>query len=193
MARVLAPLAVGIRRKHHDWSVTHAREPRTQEWELWAVSSKLHDLTADVEVKFVSVKTGKEIKEKIVKKGIKLKANGTVDILKGYVNNIEEEPHVLAARLWVNDDLVARDTDWPQPLKYLSFPDRNVKVDIKGDEMHVSVERPVKCLVFEEREGCHLSDSAIDLVPGDNQVITVRGLKKGDKPLSWTYLGAGEQ
>jgi len=43
--------------------------------------------------------------------------------------------------------------------------------------MHVSAERPVKCLVFEEREGCHLSDSAIDLVPTDKQIIRVRGLK----------------
>ena len=104
-----------------------------------------------------------------------------------------EEPHVLAARLWTNGQLIARDTDWPQPLKYLQFPDRSVKVEVKGDEMHVTADRPVKCLVFEEREGCHLSDSAIDLVPYDTQVIRVRGLKAGDPPLDWTYLGAGEQ
>lgn len=59
--------------------------------------------------------------------------------------------------------------------------------------MHITVERPVKCLVFEEREGCHLSDSAIDLAPGDEQIVTVRGVKKGEQPLSWTYLGAGGQ
>lgn len=193
MARVLAPISVGVRRKHHDWSVTHAREPKTQEWQLWAVNSRLESVTADVEVRFVSVKTGKDIKEKIVKKGIKLTANGTTEISTGHVDNIAEEAHILAARIWVDDKLVARDTDWPQPLKYLPFPKRNVSVEIKGSEMHVSVERPVKCLVFEEREGCHLSDSAIDLVPGDDQVVRVRGLKSGDKPLDWTYLGAQEQ
>lgn len=193
MARVLAPLAVGVRRKHHDWSVTHARQPKTQEWELWAVSSKLEENVADIELRFVSVKTGKDIKEKIVKKGIKLTANGTIDITTGYVDNFEDEPHVLAARMWVDGELVARDTDWPQPLKYLPFPERGVKVEVKGDKMHVSVQRPVKCLVFEERQSCHLSDSAIDVVPDDGQVITVRGLKDGDKPLNWTYLGAGEQ
>ncbi|KIW65469.1 hypothetical protein PV04_07727 [Phialophora macrospora] len=193
MARVLAPVAVGIRRSHHDWSVTHAREPRTQEWELWVVSSRLTEMTADVEVKFVSVHTGREIKEKIVKKGVRVKRNGTTDILKGEIDNVHEEPHVLAARIWIDGELVARDTDWPQPLKYLQFPDRNVKVEVFGDEMHVSSERPVKCLVFEEREGCHLSDSAIDLVPNDKQIIRVRGLKAGTPPLDWTFLGAGEQ
>ncbi|ETI26027.1 hypothetical protein G647_02804 [Cladophialophora carrionii CBS 160.54] len=193
MARVLAPVAVGIRRSHHDWSVTHAREPQTQEWELWVVSSRQTEMTADVEVKFVSVRTGREIKEKIVKKGVKVRRNGTTDVLKGVIDNVHEEPHVLAARIWIDGELVARDTDWPQPLKYLQFPGRNVKVEIVGDEMHVSAERPVKCLVFEEREGCHLSDSAIDLVPNDKQIIRVRGLKSGAPPLDWTFLGAGEQ
>lgn len=193
MARVLAPVAVGVRREHHDWSVTHAHEPRIQKWELWAVSSKLEDKVVDVELRFVSVRTGKDIKDKIVRKGIKLVANGTTDIMDGHVDNIEEEPHVLAARMWLEGELVARDTDWPQPLKYLHFPERGVKVEVKNDAMVVSVQRPVKCLVFEERQGCHLTDSAIDLVPGDDQVVKVRGLNKGDKPLDWTYLGAEEQ
>lgn len=193
MARVLAPLAIGVKREHHDWSVTHAREPKTQSWELWAVSSKLEDMIVDIELRFVSVKTGKDIKEKVTKKDIKLVANGTTNILEGYVDNFEEEPHVLAARMWSDGMLVARDTDWPQPLKYLLFPERGVKVEVKDDAMVVSAQRPVKCLVFEERQGCHLTDSAIDVVPGDDQIVRVRGLKKGDKPLDWTYLGAGEQ
>jgi len=193
MARVLAPVAVGVRRAHHDWSVTHAREPRTQDWELWVVSSRLADIVADVEVKFISVRTGREIKEKIVKRGVQVAANGTTHVMTGQIDNVQEEAHVLAARLWVEDELVGRDTDWPQPLKYLPFPDRKVKVEVVGNEMHVTAERPVKCLVFEERAGCHLSDSAIDVVPGDKQIVRVRGLKKGDPALDWTYLGAGEQ
>lgn len=193
MARTLAPIAVGVRRQHHDWSVTHAREPKTQEWELWAVSSKLQTITVDVELRFISVESGKIIKNKITRKGIKLTANGTTNITTGYVDNFGEEAHVLAARLWHNGQLVARDTDWPQPLKYLPFPKRDVKVSMNGNKMHVTAARPVKCLVFEEREGCHLSDSAIDVVPGDEQVITVTGVKDGEPPLDWTYLGAGEQ
>lgn len=157
------------------------------------MSSKLEEIVVDVQLRFVSVRTGKDIKDKILKSGVKLTANGTTNIEIGAVDNFEEEPHVLAATMWMNGELLARDTDWPQPLKYLPFPDRGVKVEVKHDIMHVSVERPVKCLVFEERQGCHLSDSAIDLVPGDDQFISIRGLKKGDKPLDWTYLGAGEQ
>jgi beta-mannosidase len=113
--------------------------------------------------------------------------------MSGIIDNVNEEQHVLAARIFVNGKIVARDMDWPQPLKYLLFPKRNVKVEVRDDQMHVTADRPVKCLVFEEREGCHLSDSAIDVAPGDGQIIQVRGLKKGEEPLSWTFLGASEQ
>ncbi|KAK9320230.1 glycoside hydrolase superfamily [Lipomyces orientalis] len=193
LARVLAPIAVGVKREHHDWSVSHAREPAFSKWELWLVSSNVEDSTVDIELRFVSVETGKEIKSKIVKKGVVVKANCTTNVLAGSVDNVNEDRHVLAARVFVNNEVIARDMDWPQPLKYLPFPKRNVKVKIRGDQMHVIVDRPVKCLVFEEREGCHLSDSAIDLAPGDEQIVTVRGLKGDAEPLSWTYLGAGEQ
>ncbi|KAK9481830.1 glycoside hydrolase superfamily [Lipomyces starkeyi] len=193
LARVLAPIAFGVKRKHHDWSVSHARIPEFSEWELWIVSSKVEDTTVDVELRFISVETGKEIKPKILKKGVTVTANGTTNVLAGSIDNVNQESHVLAARVFVSNEVIARDMDWPQPLKYLPFPKRNVKVEIRGDKMHVTVYRPVKCLVFEEREGCHLSDSAMDLAPEDEQIITVRGLKSGEEPLSWTYLGAGEQ
>ncbi len=193
MARCLAPIAVGVRREHYDWSVTHARRPEFLKWEVWGVSSRLESVTVDVEVRFWGVESGEEIKDRIVKRGVKLKANGTTEIATGMIDNVNEVPHVLAARMWTEGVIVARDMDWPQPLKYLPFPKRNVKVEVRGGEIHVSAERPVKCVVFEEREGCPLSDSALDLAPGDEQIVHVRGLQEGDTPLRWLYLGAGEQ
>ena len=194
MARVLAPVAIGVRRAHHDWSVSHARQSEHTDWECWVVSSKLHPIPAvSIEVRFISVASGKDIKPPITKSDVTLTPNGTTSLLTGTIHNFTEEPYVLAARIWVDGTLVARDTDWPQPLKYLDFSDRGVSVNVRGDKMHVTTDRPVKCLVFEERQGCHLSDSAIDVVPGDEQVVTVRGLGTGDKGLDWTFLGAGEQ
>ena len=199
MARTLAPLAVGVRREHHDWSVSHARAPKSQKYELWAVSSHLEMVEIDVELRFISVESGKDIKDPIRHKKVSLTPNGTTEIASGSIDNLTEEPHVLAARMWLTSSdsdptkVVARDMDWPQPLKYLPFPTRGLKVDVKGDSMHVTVDRPVKCLVFEERQGCYLTDSAIDVAPGDEQVVGVKGLKNGDQPLSWMYLGIGEQ
>lgn len=187
MRRVLAPVAVAVKRAHHDWSVVHARPAKKSDYECWVASSKTHEITATVELKYISIATGEEIKEKVLKKDVKIVANGTTEILKGVINNENEEPHVLAARIWVDGELVARDVDWPQPLKYLDFEDRGVEVTPRGDKVSVKAKKPTKGLVFEEREGVLVNDSALDIVPGDEQIVTVKGLKEGDRPLKWLY------
>jgi beta-mannosidase len=133
---------------------------------------------------------------------VRLIANGTTNIiLDGVIDHIKyPEPHVLATRLWVDGRLVARDVDWPQPLKYLDFSDRGIEVreieqslsadNGKGQrKVAISTRKPVKCLVFEERDGVIVSDNAIDIVPGDDQTVEIHGLKRGDSLLSWKYLG----
>jgi beta-mannosidase len=189
MRRVLAPIAVAVKRAHFDWSVVHARVPKTSDYEVWVASQELHDILATVELRFISIKTGAEIKDKVVKKDIKLVPNGTTDVLSGTIDNRDEEPHVLAVRLWIDSTLVSRDVDWPQPLKYLDFADRGLEVIPHGETIVVRAEKPTKGLVFEERSGVLLHDSAIDVVPGDEQVIKVRGLGQRDAPLRWTFLG----
>jgi len=98
---------------------------------------------------------------------------------------------VLAARVWLDgeDGVASRDTDWPQPLKYLNMDERGVNVTFHDGKITVASDKPTKGLVFEEREGVLVNDSAIDITPGDEQVITVKGLKPGDAPLKWRYYG----
>lgn len=189
MRRVLAPVAVAVKRAHFDWSVVHARVPKESEYEVWVASQKPEELVATVELRYISIKSGKEIKEKVVKKDVKLVPNGSTDILSGTIDNRNEEPHVLAVRLWIDGEIVARDVDWPQPLKYLDFEDRGLEVIARGDTILVKASKPTKGLVFEERAGVLVHDSAIDVVPGDEQIIKVRGLGKQDEALRWTYLG----
>jgi len=189
MRRVLAPVAVAVKRAHHDWSVVHARPAKQSDYECWVSSGRTTDLTATVELRFISIATGQDIKDRVLKKDVKIVANGTTEILKGTIDNEKEQPHVLAARIWIDDELVARDTDWPQPLKYLDMNDRGVKVEQSHGKIVVSARRPTKGLVFEEREGVLVNDSALDVVPGDEQVVTVQGMKKGDEPLKWLFYG----
>ncbi|KAF1954771.1 glycoside hydrolase [Byssothecium circinans] len=189
MRRVLAPIAVAVKRAHHDWSVVHARVPKTSDYELWVASNQPAEASATVELRFISISTGKEIKEKVVKDNVKIVANGTTDVLSGSIDNVNEEAHVLAARIWVNGNIVSRDVDWPQPLKYLDFADRGVEIVPKGNTIVVRAAKPTKGLVFEERAGILVDDSAVDVVPGDEQVIKVRGLTASDAPLKWRFLG----
>lgn len=189
MRRVLAPVAVAVKRAHFDWSVVHARVPKTSDYEVWVASQRQESALATVELRFISIKSGKEIKDKVVKKDIHLVPNGTTDVFSGTIDNRNEEPHVLAVRIWIHGEIVSRDIDWPQPLKYLDFDDRGLEVIPQGETITVRARKPTKGLVFEERPGVLVHDSAIDVVPGDEQVIKVRGLSKQDKPLRWTFLG----
>jgi beta-mannosidase len=63
-----------------------------------------------------------------------------------------------------------------------------VKWDEARSEIRIKTEKPVKGLVFEEREGVLINDSAIDVVPGDEQVVKVRHFH-GETALSYRYLG----
>lgn len=102
----------------------------------------------------------------------------------------------MQALLWdsITEKLVTRETDWPQPLKYYTFPDRELKIEVawtnesKEDaKLVVSAKKPVKGLVFEEIDGVVWSDNCIDVVPGDEQVVVAKGLKGGE--VKWRYYG----
>lgn len=189
--RVLNPIAVGVRREHHDWSVAHAQPPQTSQYELWVVSSKPQTLQGSIELRFLSVATGRDIRSPVIR-DVTIHANGTTDVMTGSIDHMAEEPHVLAARLWVDNKIVARDVDWPQPLKYLDFATRGLEIQVhRGDQARVviSARRPVKGLVIEEQEGVRISDNAMDIVPGDEQTVIVSGL--GTRTLKYRYLGQG--
>lgn len=134
-----------------------------------------------MELRFVSVNTGTEIHERLARENVRIMPNGTTDII---VDDIIDhtgypEPHVLAARVWVDGHIAARDVDWPQPFKYLDLSDRGLDVTVsesaEGRVLKINTQKPVKCLVFEEQDG-KFSDNALDIVPGDEQVVTVSGL-----------------
>lgn len=171
--------------------MVHAKPSKADKYELWVVSSKMEVVTASVELHYLSIKSGKEIMDPVIKKDVKIVPNGTTNIMDGIIDNVKEEQHVLAARLLVDGKVVARDMDWPQPLKYLSFEDRGLEVSFDGQSsIRVKANKPVKGLVFEEREGVLLSDSGLDVAPGDEQIVSVKHFRPGDQPLSWRYLGS---
>ncbi|KAF2719673.1 glycoside hydrolase family 2 protein [Polychaeton citri CBS 116435] len=190
--RALAPIAVAVKRAHHDWSVAQMPPPEMTKWECWVASSKHHRVCATVEVRFVSIASGKDIKASLIKRNIEIEGNGAMELFKGVIDNAHEEEHVLAARIWIDGKVVSRDVDWPQPLKYLDFSEREVDVIQSDGEIKVTAARPTKGLVLEERDGVVLGDSGMDVVPGDEQTIAAQGLESSSAELSWRYLGASQ-
>ncbi|KAJ7740535.1 glycoside hydrolase superfamily [Mycena metata] len=94
--------------------------------------------------------------------------------------------------------VLARYADWPQPYRFiepalLSQPGLDVQVDRATGEVRASVERPVKGLWLsatsddgkEGKEEAKWSDNALDVMPGDPQVVFVKGLGGRKVEVSW--------
>ncbi|RGP80679.1 beta-mannosidase [Fusarium longipes] len=185
--RSLSPIAVGVQREHHDWSVCHARPKKSSSYKLWISSSLQHETHVDVELRFLSIDTGEQVKPTIKKANVTVAQNGVTNILSGVIDNTTEKIHVLAARVFQSGVCIARDVDWPQPFKYLSFANRGIKVAAKPGKFVVSAEKPTKGFVVEELDGCSLSDNCLDIMPGDSQIINYTERKDPQKP-RFTYL-----
>ncbi|KAF9874650.1 glycosyl hydrolase family 2 [Colletotrichum karsti] len=205
IGRALRGLDVCVGRRVDEWTKCHADPTlgaRGAEFEVWVASCKTVEVEGVVVVRFVSIDSGQEVKEKVERR-VMIAANGTTEVfektkIEALKREFEDErtpfdpamdvPFVIYATLEVDGQIVAEDFAWPQPLKYLEFSDRKVKVTAKGDKLLVSAERPVKGFIIQEERGMKLSDNGFDLAPGVEKVVEVKGIEF--EKLRWTYLGA---
>lgn len=85
--------------------------------------------------------------------------------------------------------------DRPEPFKYLTYPpveELGFKVNAlpDGESVELSTRKPIKGIVLDvEGEAVKWSDQAIDLIPGDPQIIKAVGL--GGRQVKARFLGDG--
>lgn len=221
ISRALRPLDVGVSRTYHDWTQTgyyidenselctgqvdQTLPARQSTFDVWIANSRVEEVSAQVTVRFISVRSGKDICASITE-SITASANATTVVfsnrpLQPSIPHHDDytvpfdfdqyDPYVVYTTLSVNGAVIATDTAWPDPIKFLDMPNRGVSftVDNSKSQVTVSSERPIKGLVFEEVQGMRLSDNGFDVMPGDKHVICVEGPVSADK-LRWTYIGA---
>lgn len=221
IARALRPLDVGVTRTYHDWTQTgyyidensllctgqvdQTLPAREGSFDVWIASSSVRPVDAHVAVRFISVRTGKNVCPPL-STSITAAPNATTEVLtkkplQPSIPNADDptkafdvsqyDPYVVHTVLSVNGCVVATDTAWPDPVKFLDMADRGVgfAVSPAGDEVVVSAQRPVKAFVFEEVEGLKLSDNGFDIMPGEEQRVKVEGSLTADR-LRWTHVDA---
>lgn len=207
--RAMAPLAVGVARPFHDWTAGHvdptiaATDPR---YDVWVASSRTEHVTADVVVRFISIKTGQDIAPALEKANVSVHANGTTEVLSSAdqasstthqshrpFDPDTHDPYVVYASLVVDGVPISTDAAWPQPFKYLDFSDRHVAVTLSHNQrsLTVTAQNPIHGFVFEEkRDWITFSDNGFDVMPGVEKVVEIEGPSVQKEDISWTYLGA---
>lgn len=98
---------------------------------------------------------------------------------------------VVSARLLDAEtgELLARNADWPQPYRYLTFNDPGLNMKVDGETIRIEVQRPVKGLVLsvDGTPEVKWSDNALDVTPDDPQTVLAEGL--GGRNINVRYLG----
>lgn len=105
---------------------------------------------------------------------------------------------VVAARLLdpTSRAVIARFADWPQPYRHTYYPDPclEISLDMEEETVRVSVSSPAKGVVLssndEDANKVKWSDNALDLIPGDPQIISAKGLTTDQSPvgIGWQHM-----
>ncbi|KAJ4298969.1 hypothetical protein N0V90_004213 [Kalmusia sp. IMI 367209] len=212
--RTLDPLVVGVQRKVNDWTVRPADELwqrdtshiemlkvwQDVQFDVWVASNIRESIVGNVTVKFISVKTGKEVLEP-QERAVRIEPNGTTEVFENESVEVpskqdpnkpfdvsKADPFIIYTSLLVYDKQVATDVSWPEPIKYLDLSERGVHLEYSEDKkkVYVSATKPVKGFVFCEKEGVKLSDNGFDIVPGEKKEVRVEGCAADE--LEWRYV-----
>jgi beta-mannosidase len=215
------PLTGQITRKETVKKLTETTEASIEistEIQLWGCNSTLQEVIATVELVSVHLDEG-ELDRRTF--DVTLKANQSTEIWSGPLPGQSgpvchhamfglmlmigqpirtsrgqvPKPIVVQARLISSDkaaSVLARYANWPEPYKFLIFPHPKLRINVQGDHVVLSCDKPVKGIVLDtEAEGgeeVQWSDQAIDLMPGDDQTIIATGL--GGRKAQARYVGS---
>jgi beta-mannosidase len=86
---------------------------------------------------------------------------------------------VLSVQLLVQGKVVHRAALWSEPFKYYTFPDPELTITQRGNELCLRVARPAKGVWLSAGDGIVWSDNMLDLFPGDEQWVTAHGFHGG--------------
>lgn len=80
--------------------------------------------------------------------------------------------------------------NWPEPWKYITFPDCGLDISVSGETVTLTCKKPIKGVVLDvDGEDVKWSDQAVDLMPGDPQTIIAKGLD--GRKIKARFIGDG--
>lgn len=201
--RALAPISLVISRTNDDWRAGHVKPSQMTDYRVCIASdprfaASHHDKqSTQSRSARVLLTLWTSEGEKSRTYDVQIPYNGTTEVVSGSIPTAKGT--IISARVYLDDELIAREINWPQPLKYLNLGRVNLEVarevvrDSSRDEeeatqLRISTDKPVKGLVFSvpSADGVWFEDNCLDIMPGDEQIVRVRGMKAEDQ-LVWRY------
>ncbi len=166
--RALAPLTVELARAANGA-------------EVWAVNGLQSTLEAELVLRLWQL-DGQPIREE--RRAVVLAPNQATELGRFAFDN-ENRP-VVSAQLVVGNQIVARAALWPEPFKYLTLTDPELEITrLDKNTLRVRANRPAKGVWLSARPEARWSDNMLDLLPGDEQMVTVQGSGASEAQARW--------
>ncbi|KUJ20618.1 glycoside hydrolase family 2 protein [Mollisia scopiformis] len=159
---------------------------------VWAVNGFLGKLDCKLRLKAFEIETGKEVELGERERDVVLEGNQTTELLEVELGKEAEKMVVVA---YLDDsktgERLARWVDWPEPLKFVHFSKNpNVQAKVVGQEVVLSADAPIKGVMLsvpisEGGDDARWDDNFVDLVPGEEVRIGVKGLEARKVETRW--------
>lgn len=153
----------------------HDYRKKTFTLAIWGVNTSLELQDGLLQIDYYSAASGERTGRNV--QDASLKANGTTEF---YETSTSDEVIVHASFVSDSGTILASASDWPQPLKYLLFPGRDVAIEVKDGVISLSTNKPIKGVEILLEDDILLEDNGFDLFPGVKKLVKAPGLKATD-------------
>ncbi|OIW25685.1 beta-mannosidase precursor [Coniochaeta ligniaria NRRL 30616] len=161
----------------------HDLAPKHHIFDVWAVNGTLQDVDVQIEVRLYDIASG-VLREERRLDNQALLSNRTTELLEDV--SVDEKTAVQAIMRNVGDGrVIARASDWPQPLKYVGLaasPD--VSLSVLDGKVELRATAPVKGVqvyLSQHERNVSWEDNGVDVFPDDVYTIHAPELVKGDQ------------
>jgi len=169
-------------------STPHAYGEKNVIFDIWGLNALVTDVDVTVTIQFFEISTGKLIKN--VDVAVRLLPNRSTEIQKIDWSKNNPSDTVVSVLFKSSTGVNGRSSaDWPQPLKYVEFLDRGVKVSVEGEQVTLRAAKPTKGVILDVEgdndSGLEWSDNGFDIMPGEPIKVTAKGLAGRKVTVNW--------
>lgn len=169
LKREMAPLALGLA-SHSAGGV-----------EIWGVNGLTRSLEGTLHAQCWTL-DGTLLREEL--RPVVLEANRSTEL--GNIEFSGAGQCIFSVQLSQGEQILARATLWPVPLKYLTFPEPAITIEKLGqDLLRIQSRRPAKGVWLSATHSVKWSDNMLDLLPEQPQIIAAEGLGEADVEIRW--------
>lgn len=147
--------------------------------DIWGVNSSVVDTPAILKVDIYNVTSGEKV-DSLDDRAIVLKQNQTTELVSRHFLKYDFPVVVYSRFVSEDDSVIGSAADWPQPLKYLKFNDREISFRVEENKIVLSANKPVKGVEVILKNDLFLEDNGFDIFPGDEKVVGVQGIREED-------------